>query len=334
MESKLINAIRVNNPEIMSLFAPPFETSAKWKEYADQHLNAKSGPSIDHILNKTDRWHSIRFQALYIACWIYHPIEKGSYMIRLSPEQKKNAVASAGKLTWRKSSHLKNTSHSARGGTDFKFIKGYGELLVIVEGDYLFLKMEGHKATSPSHFSSWVEKKYTGSGLTANHHLNALSLDSSWGITQRGAENYGNGYKSLLKELKLSGKSVSFSQLVDALNKKYPNITMPVGDNVTALRAYFKKYYCFAEANNLVRRSTLYRPLMDARKDIDGILNDLEKDNLRMPSHDGKDHLGVDRIFREIRVSPQNINSALESFYAGILSHSALGVLNVSRDFV
>ena len=31
------------------------------------------------------------------------------------------------------------TSRSARGGQDFQFIKGYGELLVIVHGDFLFL---------------------------------------------------------------------------------------------------------------------------------------------------------------------------------------------------
>ena len=136
MRSVLIDAIRTGDPEIMQLFAQPFDHHSKWVKYIEENFGSLGKPTVNHILNRESRWHSKRFQALYIACWIYHPVEKGSYMIQLSDKQLSNAEESAKKLTWRKSSHLSGTSHSARGGTDFEFIKGYGELLVIVEGTF------------------------------------------------------------------------------------------------------------------------------------------------------------------------------------------------------
>ena len=318
MRSVLIDAIRTGDPEIMQLFAEPFDHANKWVAYLAEHF---SGPgddlSVEKILNLEERWHSVRFQALYVACWIYHPLEKGSFMIQLTPQQTANAEFSAGKLTWRKSSHLSGTSRSARGGTDFQFIRGYGELLVLLQDNYLFLKMEGHAASSPSHLKSWVTKIRTGAGETANPHLNALSADPRWGILQRGAENYSTTYKALLKALGFSGKTVTFAQVIGKLRQLLPGVQIPAGDGAAALRGYLARVYVMAEANHVVRRSTIYGPLMAARSDMEGIIRDLEKDDHRMPS-DGVSHLGLDRIYREMRLAPARIDRKLNKFHRAV----------------
>jgi hypothetical protein len=330
MRSVLIDAIRTGDQEIMQLFATPFDHYTKWVAYLKDYFGPGDDLSISRVLDMQERWHSDRFQALYIACWIYHPLEKGSYMIQLNDQQRANAEHSAGKLTWRKSSHLSATSHSARGGKDFKFIKGYGELLVLVEGNFLFLKMEGHAASSPSHLKSWVTKIRTGAGETSNQHLNDLTNDSKWGITQRGAENYSKPYKALLKELGFSGKMVTFEMVIRALRKKLPTVHIPPGEGAAALREYLKKLYTMINANHLVLRSTIYTPLMNARADLEGIINDLELDDRRMPA-DGVDHMGVDRIFREMRIAPERIDRRLNKFYKAVQQTSFQGVSLVNN---
>jgi hypothetical protein len=318
MRSVLIDAIRTGDPEIMQLFAEPFDHAQKWVAYLAEHF---SGPgnklSVENILDMQGRWHSVRFQALYIACWIYHPVEKGSYMIELTPQQTANAQNSVDQLTWRKSSHLSGTSRSARGGKDFKFIRGYGELLVILEGNFLFLKMEGHAASSPSHLSSWVTKIRTGAGDTANAQLNALSMDPRWGIIQRGAENYSKSYKALLKSLGLSGKTVTFSQVLEKLRQLIPTVAIPAGNGAGALRGYFDRLYLVARTNPFVMRSTIYEPLLGARADLEGIIRDLEKDDHRIPTG-GVSHMGLDRVYREIRLAPVRIDRKLNKFHRAV----------------
>lgn len=323
MRSVLINAIRTRDPEIMQLFCKPFDNHFKWLSFLMEHFAAGGRGddlSVNRVLDLEERWHAERFQALYVACWIYHPLEKGTFMIQLTNQQTANAEASAGKLTWRKSSHLSATSRSARGGEDFKFIKGYGELLVLVEGNFLFLKMEGHKASSPSHLKSWVTKIRTGAGETSNQYLNDLSDDPKWGITQRGAENYSKPYKALLKELGFSGKTVNFAQVIAELRRRFPAVQIPPGDGAAALRGYLQKLYVMINANEMVgRRFTLYHPLMNARADMEGIIRDLEADDRRMPA-DGVDHLGLDRVFREVRLAPERIDRRLQKFFDAVRS--------------
>ena len=330
MRSVLIDAIRTGDQEIMQLFATPFDHFTKWVAYLKEHFGPGEKLSVNRVLDLQERWHSARFQALYVACWIYHPLEKGSYMIQLTDQQRANAEASAGKLTWRKSSHLSSTSYSARGGKDFKFIRGYGELLVLVEGNFLFLKMEGHAASSPSHLKSWVTKIRTGAGETSNQHLNDLTNDSKWGITQRGAENYSKSYKALLKALGFSGKMVTFEQVIRKLRQTFPTVHIPPGDGAAALREYLKKLYVMINANHLVLRSIYYQPLMDARADMEGIIRDLEQDDRRMPT-DGVDHMGVDRIFREVRIAPERIDRKLQKFYDAVQQSSFAGVSLVNN---
>jgi hypothetical protein len=326
MHSTLIDAIRTGDQQIMQLFAEPFNRAQKWIDYLEEHFSGPgTGLSIEHILDLQERWHSHRFQALYIACWIYHPIEKGSFMIRLNPQQTANAEASAGMLTWRMSSHLSGTSRSARGGEDFEFIRGYGELLVLLQDNYLFLKMEGHAASSPSHLKSYFTKARTGAGEVANPHLNALSMDSRWGILQRGAENYSTSYKALLKAMGFSGKTVTFAQVIARLQELFPMVAMPAVNGAAALRGYLDRIYVMANANPVVQRSTLYVPLMGARTDMQGIIRDLEKDDHRMPIGGGS-HLGTERIFRELRLAPDQIDHKLNRFYRAIQAPDFNGV--------
>lgn len=324
MRNVLINAIANRDPEIMQLFGVPFDSPTKWIEYLRTYFGGGNSLRVETVLNMTDRWHSVRFQALYIACWIYHPLEKGSYMIQLTDQQRKNAEASAGKLTWRKSSHLSETSRSARGGSDFSFINGYGELLVIVEGNYLFLKMEGHAASSPSHLQSWITKIKTGAGETANQHLNDLSKVEKWGIEQRAAENYSKTYKALLKALGFSGKTVTFQQVISKLHTTFTHVQIQSGGNAeVALRDYLKRLYTMINANSVVQRSTLYGPLCAAKKDMEEMVTVLVRDDQRM---DGISNIGLDRVFREVRVAPAAINKEISSFIVGVQHPALIGV--------
>ena len=317
MKSELIEAIRVRNPEIMALFVPPFDHPAHWISFIEEYFGTDapvSSYSVTRILNYAAQWHSHRFRALYIACWICHPVEKGSYMIRLTPEQKAAAQASADQLTWRASSHLASTSRSARGGEDFQFISGYGELLVIVEGDFLFLKMEGHNAMSISHMSSWVTKIRTGEGEVANELLNRKAKEGRFGIQGRGAENYSHPYKALIMALGMSGKMVTFAQVIAALRQKFPTVSIPPGGGEQALRGYFDNLYRFAGMSNpLVLSREFLDILLDARKDIMGIISDLVADERRL-GPGGLDNFGVNRIFREIRMTPEEIDGKLTRF--------------------
>ena len=321
MKELLAKAIGNTNPEIMQLFAVPFDRPNKWIDYLRLHFGPSDALTTSKILNMADRWDPVRFQALYIACWIYHPLEKGSFMIQLNDQQTANAEASAGKLTWRKSSHLSTTSRSARGGRDFQFINGYGELLVIVEGNFLFLKMEGHAASSPSHLKSWITKLRTGAGETANKHLNALSRDSKWGIEQRAAENYSKTYKALIKTLGFKGKTVTFHQVIQKLHTVIPTVTIQPNDNAeAALRDYLKRLYAMANDNSIVRGSTVFAPLMAARSDMDEVVTAIVRDDQRM---DGVDNVGLDRVFREVRVTPTAIDGELRKFLKTVQNLSA-----------
>src|SRR5579871_5654644 len=98
MRSVMIDAIRTSDPEFMQMFDTGFDSGAKWAEFVSGQFGPREPLTVNRILDLDQRWHAARFQALYIACWIYHPVEKGSYMIKLSDQQKANAEASAKKL--------------------------------------------------------------------------------------------------------------------------------------------------------------------------------------------------------------------------------------------
>ncbi|HEY9229194.1 MAG TPA: hypothetical protein VIP11_21260 [Gemmatimonadaceae bacterium] len=309
----MIEAIRVGDPEIMTLFEPSFNSALKWTNYLDQYFGPGESLSIDRVLDSGDRWHSVRFQALYIACWIYHPVEKGSYMIKLSPAQLKNATDSAAKLSSRASSHLKGSSFSA--GKDFAFIKGYSELLVMIFEDYLFLKMEGHPAISWAHFKAWQEKRKTGAGATNNAQLNALAKDRpEFGIMQRGAENYSKPYEAFLKELGLKGKTLTLSDTLLALREK---TRLQLGNPLThgEVKAFLRAVPARLTGN-------LKDAFKDAEADLTAIVRDSFGKDVHRLSHDGVDDTGMDRIFRELRLDPQRIDRKLNKFVNGVRAKS------------
>lgn len=215
---------------VRSVFGPEFHTARGWTDFLDRNIPIGS---VETLLGRTPGfWQRESFQALYITCWIFHPVEKGSYMIRLTAGEYANvsgayqSLVASGELQTRISSHLSKRGASAHEG--WSFLQGYGELLVQLEGPalgpkYLFLKCEGHALSGAistlKHGMSWVVKSVTGAGQTASPALNNLAKNST-SIESRAAENFGKTYKKLHKKLGLSGKEVTVGEVVDSLWKK------------------------------------------------------------------------------------------------------------------
>jgi hypothetical protein len=301
----MIDAIRTGDQEIMDLFGPGFSTALKWTNFLEQYFGPGDPLTINKVLDSGERWHSVRFQALYIACWIYHPVEKGSYMIKLTPPQKANAENSAKKLTSRWSSHLAGSSYSA--GKDFAFVNGYSELLVMVYEDYLFLKMEGHSALSWAHLKAWNEKRKTAAGSMNNPALNRLATQKpELGIIARGAENYSKEYEKFLEELGLSRRTVTVSDTLLALKQK---TSLPLANPVT-----YEQVKVFLRSVPAKLDGKLKEAFNAAKDDLRDIARDsFAKDTHRL-AHDGVDDTGMDRIFRELRLDPQRIDRKLNKF--------------------
>lgn len=164
----------------------------------DVHATLKSADKVDDA--------AAFFQALFVACWLYKPMEKGTYFLRMTPTESQALKKAFEKLPTRKSSHLNGKGRSAHKG--FAFLKGYSELLVQwvpTEGrSYVMLKCEGHTTGLGSlypHLKSWNHKRKTGAGLVANPSLNDVANREGNPIIDRGAENFSNDYKAFLKSL-------------------------------------------------------------------------------------------------------------------------------------
>jgi hypothetical protein len=220
--------VQTAQAHLNEIFCFEFQTPGGWTRMLD-HL---PGRSVDTMLNRSGGfWSRECFQALYVACWIHHPVEKGSYMIQLSPTHYANvkdaylSLLRSGALQARISSHLSKKGASAHQG--WSFLKGYEELLIQIEGEetsapYLFLKCEGHaiegliSKSTVMHGASWVKKTFTGKGMTASKSLQEWATFSST-VEDRAAENYSPAYEKLLKQLGLSGTKVSVEQVLEAL---------------------------------------------------------------------------------------------------------------------
>ncbi len=301
---------------VQNVFASGFQTMGHWRAF----LRANLGDCVTQFRAPAFRWNVATFQALYVACWIHHPVEKGSYMIDLgglSPSKRdviKSAYASH--CTGRKSSHLSGAGRSASKG--WNFLKGYHELLIQFEETkgrpYLFLKAEGHTTGMSGiipHMQSWIHKKKHGEGLQASAALNALSVTSPL-VESRAAENYGKGYNKLLKDvLKLSGRNVTVREMMPALfkktgyNKFTPAFTMTatnrqLGDALSR--------YC-QEASHVGAGGVRYR---NAGQITTEMVSDLRKLAGTLQS-DGD--VSLRRVYREIRLKPTEIDASLQVFY-------------------
>ena len=218
MHPGLANGILTEAPWVKDIFTDRFQTAHQWCDYLLTHFGGTM--SVNTILNRGD-WGVADFQALYIACWLFYPLEKGSYMIPLTASQRANAKGGYGKLGVRATSHLHHHGRSA--GQDWRFLKGYTELLVQMEGGgkhspeispHLFLKNEGHPAVSVGHMMSYFHKLRHGTGDVANEAIQRVikeqaQLGIDLGIAGRAAENYSKGYQKVLTAVGLTGATVT-----------------------------------------------------------------------------------------------------------------------------
>ncbi|SHE67128.1 hypothetical protein SAMN04487965_0399 [Microbulbifer donghaiensis] len=190
------------------LFGPDFQSYGDFCTYFDTHFHQQH--DIHSVWKSKGQnrhaWSVADFQALYVACWIYKPMEKGTYFLRMTSSEAASVRTGFEKLPTRKSSHLSKSGRSAHSG--WKFLVGYEELLVqwqeTNDRTYLMLKAEGHTTGIGSlypHLKSWNHKRKTGAGLQANADLNRLATSIHTPIIARGAENFSNAYKAFLKDL-------------------------------------------------------------------------------------------------------------------------------------
>jgi hypothetical protein len=212
---------------VQAVFTTEFRTTSGWRGFLDKYLPGQ----VTKLLDRRAAWWSRgNFQALYVACWIFHPVEKGSYMLQLEAAPYANMkeaylrLLADGRLQSRISSHLSKTGASAHLG--WSFLQGYEELLIQMEGEktscpYLFLKCEGHALDGPissaKHLWSWLVKNATGAGATASPALKEFAEGDDGLVEARAAENFSGTYKDLHKALGLSGKLVTVADVVDAL---------------------------------------------------------------------------------------------------------------------
>ena len=330
MLSALAEAIRDDEPDVMRIFCDGFNSGDSWRRFIANAYGEP--PELEEIIGRKTGWDDKltclrRFQTIFIACWIYHPLEKGTYMLSLDGVRS-NVERGYRSLDARWSSHLSKQGRSA--GEGFNFLNGYKELLVQIEGDFLFLKAEGHRASgggaasSLKHIAGWVRKSITGKGNTASPDLKSLAENSpQLGIHRRSAENYGKKYQALLtKHLKLRGPSITVDRALDEI---ITQCLRSVGDASDFLSLLIENGYdknlvsteglAHRDMGHLMKNvllpfasqsseARLRKLIYDAQHELDGIiqclLGDLEVLDNRMP-----------RYFQEVRTSPASVSNSL-----------------------
>ncbi|MDI1431643.1 hypothetical protein [Polyangium sorediatum] len=305
------------------IFGPDFQTPADWSKYLQDRFGDGSEPVSALLRSAVDR---DGFQALYVACWIYQPLEKGSFMIEL--ESLGQVRQGYDTLPDRWSSHLGERGKSA--GAGFQFLKGYSELLVQIESvgsasSALFLKCEGHAAISVKHMLSFFTKKITGAGNTASKSLQAQGKDPESVVEPRAAENYSKAYEKLLKAVGLKPK--------DTMNT-VPNVASAMWKYLAARESHTLTAYstgggprdasavanlrgvklaeCLdklrgAATNDLGPKDKLRVAVLAAKNDLDTIQANLKTD----PA-------GTQRVFAEVKVTPRQLDERLRDFRAAL----------------
>lgn len=309
----ITSTVPTDKAQVSSVFGPGFQTMGDWRSFLRTTLNSDVSSQLRAPIAQ---WNVQSFQALFVACWIHHPVEKGSYMINLAnlPVAQRQVIEAAYKqhCTGRKSSHLSGAGRSASRG--WEFLKGYKELLIQYETTkgqpYLFLKSEGHTTGLSGiipHMQSWVHKKKHGEGKQASAALNALSNPvSAWAgaIEGRAAENYAKAYGKLLKDvLKLSGKQVTAREMMKALFQLTQYQAAPNFENTLNNQQLGTLLTQFCSTGVTPQR---------AQKSITmDMINDLRQLAQTLQS-DGAVHMK--RVYREIRANPAEIDQSLNVF--------------------
>lgn len=307
---------------VNAVFQPNFRTMAGWRAFLKQNLPADSVTGT--LATNGAGWTAATFQGLYVACWIHHPLEKGTYMIPLATQAHRDNVSTAvGRLPERISSHL-----SGRGRTacqNWAFLEGYEELLVQYEVTSgvrtLFLKAEGHTLTGGigskiMHGLSWVKKISTGSGATASAALHNLAQTDK-NVEARAAENYAKHYKSLLKTLGFRGSQVTVRdfmvRLFDRLHESGKSVMIDnrrlSADELRRktnreLGTYLSKICQLNNCRDLLRA-------VGKRKNKDDTIRALQRIATTMQT-DGD--AVIPRVHREIRATPAQIDASLAFF--------------------
>jgi len=305
---------------VQDVFGASFQSMGNWRSFLRVQLNANVSAMLRAPLGS---WKVESFQALYIACWIHHPVEKGTFMLSLQDvsDAQKTVIRNAWEThcTGRKSSHLSGEGRSASKG--WAFLNGYHELLVQYETTTgtpsLFLKAEGHTTGIDGivpHMKSWLHKRKHGVGLEASPSLNALAAHNAL-VEGRAAENYAKGYGKLLKDvLNLRGKQVTVRQMMAALFNRAGyadpmlNTAMLAGARNRQLGDGLDRY-C-AAASHVGAGGLRYRANGVITQDM---INDLRKLAASLRA-DGD--VVVPRVFREIRLTAAQADQSLAAFYA------------------
>lgn len=310
---------RIANNHLAEVFGDNFQTCAGWSAM----LSNMPGGRVENLLNRRGAWWTREcFQTLYVACWIHHPVEKGSYMIQLSSAHLRNVkdaydtLLASGALQERISSHLSKQGASAHEGWDF--LKGYGELLLQIEGEpsspALFLKCEGHALESGlslstvKHLAGWVKKCVTGSGVTASQALNDWASYASV-IEGRAAENFSKSYEKMLGQLGLKSRNATVEQMMDAMVRKIgigglpnhvKNNTHALGQAMLGSRGYIAVFKS--------QRAELKRKGVDFDDKAEKELSGLAERMVATATPHATQH------YNEIRVTPADIDISLATF--------------------
>jgi len=310
----------VARQHVQKIFGKKYQTWDGWMEI----LRYANGSDVNVLLNRHgSQWTREAFQALYVACWIHHPVEKGSFMLQMTNKAQLANMTIAYKrlqetrdLQPRISSHLAGKGVSAHVGWDF--LKGYEELLIQMEQEpqpYLFLKCEGEALSGFSlgtiiHLADWVKKEVTGAGSTFNHDLNAWS-DFSAGVEGRAAENYSPEYQKLLKQLGLTDKRTTVAQVVEKLNHSLFGQSFPTNlknDTHALAQAMLGAFGYLAKFRQ--DKGILKKKGIDFSPGAEAELTSLATRMLATKST----HTG--QVYNEIRVTPSELNQSLLRFWS------------------
>jgi hypothetical protein len=323
-------------------FGPHFQTVKEVQVFLRCHLHG--GTVTTHMMSSPLSWDVKSFQALYIACWIHHPVEKGTYMMPLTSSHwtpgangiEDQIRAATGRLSSRISSHLSGKGYSA--SKDWHFLKGYHELLIQIEdlsvnhsSPHLMLKAEGHTTGLSGivgHSLSYINKRFTGKGLVANKALYTYAKDKDRGssgiVEERAAENYDKGYKSILKWLGLRGELITVREVMYKLFKAvhYPGFApLPYAhfDQLSneALGIKLKNYVvaCRAKGGEKFRGPRKRKGYII--KSHEYIISDkklIELDELA-GSLIGDGELHTQRSYREVLVTPEAIDKSIVNLW-------------------
>lgn len=311
--SDIANFLRniLDTPQALPIFEAEFQTYDKFCKYLSKYFGAGNSVSVHTLLKHTPpkTFKADYFQALYVACWLYKPMEKGTYFLRMTHSEAENVKKAFEQLPTRKSSHLDGKGRSAHKG--FAFLKGYEELLVqwvlTNERTYLLLKCEGHTTGIGGivpHMQSWNHKRKHGVGLMSNPQLNALATQANSHIIERGAENFSKDYEAFLNQVgKLRGI------------KKLDKATTSVRDMLVALNADDK----WKRATNLEVQTEL-NTLVNGPDKIFGVtLTQGTKEQFKrfaqLIGWENRPTKVYDRYFEEVHVNPDQLSNAIKDFY-------------------